>query len=313
MAFKMRKGTRKKVLKRVHAKGAKNGVSRLRKGRPLVPKSRRSDKEPTYTVSDTGKVKVRGNLKALKKFEEALEKEEPKKALKAVPKKRAKEVDTSLLSGTFEKKLPVRLTDLEVENKYARTTQIHLLIRVQEAKAKEATKDMREKIRALKKEEDDLQDQLASGEEDRMVQCVNKKDYRRDVVETIRQDAEEGWNEEANKNDGVIESRRMTSSERQEVFPAVKLPPGGRAGQKKRGEEVKEALADEAGKEVETGKICTCDHVEDEHGDDQEFPGSTKCNVTGCDCVAFEAAGVEVPEEESDDVRGKGADAYSVQ
>lgn len=276
-------------------KKVKNGVSKLRKGRPLVPKSRRSDKEPTYKAKTVIK-KVRANPEAVKKFEAS---EEPKKAPKAPAKKRAKEVDTSLLSGTFEKKLPVLLTDLEIETKYARTTQIHQLIRVQQAKAKEATKDMRAEIKKLEKEEDDLQDQLARGEEDRMVLCVNKKDYRRDVVETIRQDDESGWNESANKNDGVVESRRLTSSERQEVFPSVALPPGGRAGQKKRGEEVKGALAAE--KKEEPGKTCTCDHVEDEHGDDQDFPGSTKCNVTGCECVAFEAAGVEVPEEESDE------------
>lgn len=35
---------------------------------------------------------------------------------------------------------------------------------------------------------------------------------------------------------------------------------------------------------------CTCDHVLDEHGGDPEYPGSTACNVTGCDCIAFESA-----------------------
>lgn len=35
---------------------------------------------------------------------------------------------------------------------------------------------------------------------------------------------------------------------------------------------------------------CTCGHVEDEHGGDPEYLGSTACNVEGCDCVCFEIA-----------------------
>jgi hypothetical protein len=34
---------------------------------------------------------------------------------------------------------------------------------------------------------------------------------------------------------------------------------------------------------------CTCGHVKDEHGGDEEYPGSTACNVDECDCTAFEA------------------------
>ncbi len=33
---------------------------------------------------------------------------------------------------------------------------------------------------------------------------------------------------------------------------------------------------------------CCCGHVEDEHGDDPAYPGSTTCNVEDCDCAAFE-------------------------
>lgn len=33
-------------------------------------------------------------------------------------------------------------------------------------------------------------------------------------------------------------------------------------------------------------KRCTCDHVEDEHDGEQDYPGSTSCNL--CDCIAFE-------------------------
>lgn len=33
---------------------------------------------------------------------------------------------------------------------------------------------------------------------------------------------------------------------------------------------------------------CTCGHADDEHGGDPIFPGSTACNVEGCDCIAYE-------------------------
>ncbi len=35
---------------------------------------------------------------------------------------------------------------------------------------------------------------------------------------------------------------------------------------------------------------CTCGHVEDEHGHDRKYPGSTACNVPECECVAFESS-----------------------
>ena len=36
-------------------------------------------------------------------------------------------------------------------------------------------------------------------------------------------------------------------------------------------------------------KDCACGHVGEEHGHDPKYPGSTACNVEGCDCVAFDA------------------------
>jgi hypothetical protein len=41
--------------------------------------------------------------------------------------------------------------------------------------------------------------------------------------------------------------------------------------------------------------ICTCGDDEDDHGNDDEYPGSTACNVDDCECIAFEAG------EEDDD------------
>lgn len=40
-------------------------------------------------------------------------------------------------------------------------------------------------------------------------------------------------------------------------------------------------------------KCEACGHVEDEHGGDPEFPGSTACNVDECDCISFEDSGEE--------------------
>lgn len=35
---------------------------------------------------------------------------------------------------------------------------------------------------------------------------------------------------------------------------------------------------------------CTCGHVEDDHGHDPRYPGSTACGMDGCDCIAYESA-----------------------
>jgi len=34
---------------------------------------------------------------------------------------------------------------------------------------------------------------------------------------------------------------------------------------------------------------CTCGHSEEEHGHDPEYPGSTSCTETDCDCISFES------------------------
>lgn len=35
-------------------------------------------------------------------------------------------------------------------------------------------------------------------------------------------------------------------------------------------------------------KMCECGHPQDEHGHDDEFPGSTACTHEDCTCIAFE-------------------------
>jgi len=42
------------------------------------------------------------------------------------------------------------------------------------------------------------------------------------------------------------------------------------------------------GSALKKNKTCCCGHVEDEHGRDIEYPGSTACMVEGCGCIAFE-------------------------
>ena len=42
---------------------------------------------------------------------------------------------------------------------------------------------------------------------------------------------------------------------------------------------------------MEEVMACTCGHAEEEHGHDPQYPGSTSCQIAGCDCVAFEDDG----------------------
>ena len=33
---------------------------------------------------------------------------------------------------------------------------------------------------------------------------------------------------------------------------------------------------------------CSCGHVDDEHGQDPKYPGSSSCTIEGCECICFE-------------------------
>lgn len=46
------------------------------------------------------------------------------------------------------------------------------------------------------------------------------------------------------------------------------------------------------------GTTCTCGDVLDEHGGDPDYPGSTSCNVEGCECLAFESDGSDDADED---------------
>lgn len=281
-------------------KSSPKKIARARRAEPKAKAPKRARK-PRDISNDV--IKMRGGIKVStsnpdKVFDKVKENVSKiingveEKPAKVTRKKREASVDTSLLSGTFEKRLRVRLTLGEIEQKHRRTTEIHQLIRVQEAKAKEATKDMREEIRKLKGEEDDLQDQLAAGAEERAVECQNRKDYRNDVVETIRLDSSVHWTDEVEAG-GVVESRKMTMGERQQQFPGTELPAGGRSAAKKaRAARALAAVPKELQKVRESSdpshRTCSCGDTEEEHGGDKEFPGATACRIEGCDCVAFE-------------------------
>ncbi len=40
-------------------------------------------------------------------------------------------------------------------------------------------------------------------------------------------------------------------------------------------------------------EVCHCGHVDEEHGGNDEFPGSTECGADDCDCVCFEWDGTK--------------------
>lgn len=65
-----------------------------------------------------------------------------------------------------------------------------------------------------------------------------------------------------------------------ELAQRLKLPPGVR---------VHAAPVVSKADVVHEEDGCTCGHVRDEHGGDPKHPSSTKCNIEGCDCLAFEA------------------------
>jgi hypothetical protein len=60
-----------------------------------------------------------------------------------------------------------------------------------------------------------------------------------------------------------------------------------------------EAQRNRVSKEGERMATCTCGHDEEEHGGDPKYPGSSKCNIEGCDCVCWEED-EEAEEEESE-------------
>lgn len=38
-------------------------------------------------------------------------------------------------------------------------------------------------------------------------------------------------------------------------------------------------------------ETCACGHGAIDHGGNDEFPGSSACNVDDCECVCFDGAG----------------------
>jgi hypothetical protein len=120
----------------------------------------------------------------------------------------------------FTKKLPVKLTPREIAEKKDR----HFVLSAEE-KAKRSELSLlgapiRERIREIVAEGDELLKQVGKGTEEREVSCTWKRDYTAGEVWAIRIDTREE----------VPETRRtMTADERQETFPNV-TPLRGKRG-----------------------------------------------------------------------------------
>ena len=46
---------------------------------------------------------------------------------------------------------------------------------------------------------------------------------------------------------------------------------------------------------LDLSKVCACGHDTEEHGGDPQYPGSSACQVSDCDCIAFESCDPESP------------------
>lgn len=144
-------------------------------------------------------------------------------------------------SPKFKKAVPVKLKAGEKESKNDRIVEALGERKEVKAEMKLATSQHRTRINELDKEIETLREQINGGQELREVDCVNVKDFRNNVVKTLRVDTRE-----------TIETREMTSDERQETFPA--LPTGeekkrGRGRPRKTGpaEEIAEAREEMGG------------------------------------------------------------------
>lgn len=39
---------------------------------------------------------------------------------------------------------------------------------------------------------------------------------------------------------------------------------------------------------VKNTLLCVCGHAEDEHGGDEDYPGSYACDIEGCECIHYD-------------------------
>jgi uncharacterized coiled-coil DUF342 family protein len=115
----------------------------------------------------------------------------------------------------FKKDVLVGLSKDVKEKKLERIAEALGEVKETKGEMKLAMSEHRTKIRDLEKEVEALREQVATGKELRSVSVAEVKDYRANVVSIVRVDTKE-----------VVETRAMTTDERQETFPEV--PRGGR-------------------------------------------------------------------------------------
>lgn len=118
----------------------------------------------------------------------------------------------------YKKDVPCGLSDDAKKGKLERIAEALGDKKEVKAAMKLATSEHRTRINELDKEMEVLREQVATGKELRSVSVVERKDYRKNLVEILRVDTRD-----------VVETREMTTEERQETFPEV---PRGKKGQR---------------------------------------------------------------------------------
>lgn len=112
----------------------------------------------------------------------------------------------------FKKSLPVDLTAAEKVTKGHKAGALKKAIQKVRAEMKLATADHKETLKNHQANLDSILDDLESGTEERKVECVERKDFKRKKAETIRLDTNE-----------VVETRAMYAEEFQETFPGSEV------------------------------------------------------------------------------------------
>lgn len=142
-------------------------------------------------------------------------------------------------SAPFKKAVPVDLKPGDVEKKQRRIVKALGEIKKTKGEAKLATAEHRKTINELSSEVEALREQLDAGTEMKDVSCVTVKDFRNNVVKTLRVDTR-----------AVVETREMTADERQETFPEL---PRGAAKKRGRGPAADIAAARDEGDDAGGG------------------------------------------------------------
>lgn len=147
---------------------------------------------------------------------------------------------------TFTKELLVDITDEDKDGRKNRLADVVLELAEIDAKKAEAMSGFNKELKDKRKEMNALAAAIRTGQEKKELDCFERFDFRRNVVETRRSDTEE-----------VIDERAMTMDERQERLPGTegedepssvtRIPPGVAAPKGRKG---KKAAADAATEEA---------------------------------------------------------------